>query len=35
MKVEEADLDREYLPWRLRPEAAGGGEFVDMVAHVL
>lgn len=35
MKVEDIDLDRENLPWRLKPEAAGGGKFVDMVAHVL
>ncbi len=28
-------LDPEHLPWRLLPEIAGGGRFVDQAAHQL
>lgn len=30
-----AELNRETLPWRVRPEIAGGGHFVDLAAHML
>ena len=29
------DLSRETLPWRLQPEIAGGGKFLDMGVHAL
>ena len=29
------DLSRATLPWRLRPEVAGGGKFLDMGVHAL
>ena len=29
------DLSRDTLPWRLRPEVAGGGKFLDMGVHTL
>ena len=29
------DLSRATLPWRLRPEVAGGGKFLDMGIHTL
>lgn len=29
------DLDPENLPWRVVPEIAGGGRFVDLAAHML
>ncbi len=35
MKPEPCDMDRDNLPWRLKPEATGGGKFLDMVTHVL
>jgi predicted dehydrogenase len=30
-----AELDPASLPWRVRPEVAGGGHFVDLAAHML
>jgi 1,5-anhydro-D-fructose reductase (1,5-anhydro-D-mannitol-forming) len=30
-----ADLDRAKLPWRVRPDIAGGGHFVDLASHTL
>ncbi|WP_070000288.1 Gfo/Idh/MocA family protein [Cellulosilyticum sp. I15G10I2] len=35
MKVEEAELDRNNLPWRVKPNISGGGKFLDMGIHVL
>ena len=29
------DLDSETLPWRVVPEIAGGGRFVDLASHTL
>ena len=29
------DLDPASLPWRVRPEIAGGGRFVDLASHML
>jgi predicted dehydrogenase len=29
------DLDSETLPWRVIPEIAGGGRFVDLASHTL
>lgn len=29
------DLDSELLPWRVVPEIAGGGRFVDLASHTL
>lgn len=29
------DLSRDTLPWRLKPEVAGGGKFLDMGVHAL
>lgn len=29
------DLDRDNLPWRVIPEVAGGGRFVDLASHML
>jgi len=29
------DYDRENLPWRVRPEIAGGGKFLDLGSHAL
>lgn len=29
------DLDSESLPWRVVPEIAGGGRFVDLASHTL
>jgi len=29
------DLSRATLPWRLKPEVAGGGKFLDMGVHTL
>jgi len=34
MKVEDNELDREKLPWRVIPEISGGGKFLDMAVHV-
>ena len=33
--VEDTELDRENLPWRVIPEISGGGKFLDMGVHVL
>lgn len=35
MPVREEERDRENLPWRVKPEIAGGGHFVDLASHVL
>lgn len=35
MPPEKTDFDRENLPWRLLPDIAGGGKFLDMGVHVL
>jgi predicted dehydrogenase len=29
------ELDPATLPWRVRPEIAGGGKFVDLASHML
>jgi predicted dehydrogenase len=29
------DLDRHNLPWRVRPEVAGAGRFLDLASHTL
>ena len=34
-KPAQAELDPATLPWRLKPEIAGGGKFLDMGVHVL
>lgn len=33
--VTGAERDRATLPWRVRPEIAGGGHFVDLACHTL
>ena len=35
MRVEESELDKKNLPWRVVPEISGGGKFLDMGVHVL
>jgi predicted dehydrogenase len=35
MKPEEADLNKENLPWKVRFEQTGGGKFIDMGTHIL
>ncbi|NCB00802.1 MAG: Gfo/Idh/MocA family oxidoreductase [Spirochaetia bacterium] len=35
MKVEESELNRTTLPWRVIPSISGGGKFLDMAVHVL
>ncbi|PKM57258.1 MAG: oxidoreductase [Firmicutes bacterium HGW-Firmicutes-3] len=35
MKVEDSELSRERLPWRVIPEISGGGKFLDMGVHVM
>ncbi|WP_319372073.1 Gfo/Idh/MocA family oxidoreductase [uncultured Ilyobacter sp.] len=35
MPVEESELDKDRLPWRVIPEISGGGKFLDMGVHVL
>ena len=35
MKVENSELDRENLPWRVKYEISGGGKFFDMAVHIL
>lgn len=35
MAVEENELKKESLPWRVIPEISGGGKFLDMGVHVL
>jgi 1,5-anhydro-D-fructose reductase (1,5-anhydro-D-mannitol-forming) len=32
---EPAHLDRQNLPWRVQPEIAGGGLFLDLASHTL
>lgn len=34
-ELEPAYRDRDALPWRVRPEIAGGGLFVDLGSHTL
>ncbi len=31
----DEDLNREHLPWRVKPDIAGGGYFYDLAAHQL
>jgi len=33
--IEEAEKDESGLPWRVLPEIAGGGKFLDLAAHTL
>lgn len=33
--VEEVEKDEANLPWRVLPEIAGGGKFLDLAAHTL
>jgi predicted dehydrogenase len=33
--VSPAERDPQALPWRVRPEIAGGGHFVDLACHTL
>ncbi len=33
--IAPAERDRRTLPWRVRPEIAGGGHFVDLASHTL
>lgn len=35
MRPAEAERSPETLPWRLRPEVAGGGKFLDVAVHAL
>lgn len=35
MPVEDSELDRTKLPWRVIPAISGGGKFLDMGVHVL
>ena len=35
MPVEDSELVRNNLPWRVVPEISGGGKFLDMGVHVL
>lgn len=35
MPVEDSELSRDGLPWRVVPEISGGGKFLDMGVHVL
>jgi 1,5-anhydro-D-fructose reductase (1,5-anhydro-D-mannitol-forming) len=34
-RVDAAERDPETWPWRVRPEIAGGGHFVDLACHTL
>lgn len=34
-EVEDSELDRNNLPWRVIPAISGGGKFLDMGVHVL
>lgn len=34
-KPAPAELSPDTMPWRLKPEVAGGGKFLDMGVHVL
>ena len=33
--ISQDELQPETLPWRVRPEIAGGGRFVDLASHML
>lgn len=33
--LEEEEKDEDNLPWRVLPEIAGGGKFLDLAAHTL
>ncbi|MCC3144696.1 Gfo/Idh/MocA family oxidoreductase [Halanaerobium sp. Z-7514] len=33
--VEDSELNSDSLPWRVRPDIAGGGKFLDLAAHTL
>ncbi len=35
MPVEDSELDRNNLPWRLIKDISGGGKFLDMDVHIL
>ncbi len=35
MPVRQDELDPQNLPWRVIPEIAGGGRFVDLASHTL
>jgi predicted dehydrogenase len=35
MPVRQDELDPQTLPWRVVPEIAGGGRFVDLASHTL
>lgn len=35
MPVREEERDADNLPWRVLPEIAGGGRFVDLASHML
>lgn len=35
MKVEQDELSKNTLPWRVKPNISGGGKFLDMGVHVL
>lgn len=35
MKVEDSELEKDNLPWRVKYEISGGGKFFDMAVHVL
>jgi predicted dehydrogenase len=35
MPVRQDELDPQNLPWRVVPEIAGGGRFVDLASHTL
>ncbi len=35
MPVENSELDKNNLPWRLIKEISGGGKFLDMDVHIL
>jgi len=35
IKSPDANLDPQQLPWRVLPDVAGGGLFVDLAAHTL
>ena len=33
--VEKAELEVDSLPWRVKPDIAGGGKFLDLASHTL
>ncbi|MDR3244338.1 MAG: Gfo/Idh/MocA family oxidoreductase [Elusimicrobiota bacterium] len=35
MKPEEADFNKDNLPWRVKMQETGGGKFIDMGTHIL